>query len=283
MDDSGPTSVMKLSQLQELVLGESPSKLEGGIQTGFRILSSVKKAFALAKTVPEVAEWVKSCDKLQAQASPQPSIVGVVGSTGAGKSSVINAVLNEECLVPTNCMRACTAVITEISYNESEREDQKYCAEIHFISKNDWIKELRVMLTDITDGQDVLGTEHANSESDTAVAYHKMRAVYPFLKSEELNKGKFDINELVAHPSVKDLLGTIKQLTSSNSKKFMGLVKQFIDSKEKGGGGENKPDEMEYWPLIKVVKVFIRSPILRSGLVLVDLVGDFDIPIWLRS
>lgn len=114
MDDSDPTSFMNLTQLQELILGKSPSKLEGGIQTGFRILSNIKKVFALAKTVPEITKWVKSCDKLQAQAAPQPSVVGVVGSTGAGKSSVINAILDEECLVPTNCMRACTAVITEI-------------------------------------------------------------------------------------------------------------------------------------------------------------------------
>lgn len=245
MDDSDPTSFMNLTQLQELILGESPSKLEGGIQTGFRILSNIKKAFALAKTVPEIAEWVKSCDKLLAQAAPQPSVVGVVGSTGAGKSSVMNAILDEECLVPTNCMRACTAVITEISYNESEREDQKYCAEVHFISEDDWVKELRVMLADIRDSQDALSTELTNSESETAIAYYKMRAVYPFLKSEELNKGKFDIDTLVADPSVKDLLGTVKQVTGSTSEEFLALLKRFVDSKEKVRGGEKEPSNLE--------------------------------------
>jgi len=29
---------------------------------------------------------------------------------------------------------------------------------------------------------------------------------------------------------------------------------------------------MEYWPLIKVVKIFTKSPVLKTGLVLVDLV-----------
>ena len=41
--------------------------------------------------------------------------------------------LDEERLVPTNCMRACTAVVTEISYNDSKNDFQRYRAEIEFI------------------------------------------------------------------------------------------------------------------------------------------------------
>lgn len=132
------------------------------------------------------------------------------------------------------------------------------------------------MLADIRDSQDALSTELTNSESETAIAYDKMRAVYPFLKSEELNKGKFDIDTLVADPSVKDLLGTVKQVTGCTSEEFLALLKRFVDSKKKVRGGEKEPSNLEYWPLIKVVKVFVRSPILESGLVLVDLVSDSD-------
>ena len=35
---------------------------------------------------------------------------------GAGKSSMLNAVLGEVNVLPTNGMRACTATITEVSY-----------------------------------------------------------------------------------------------------------------------------------------------------------------------
>jgi predicted GTPase len=73
-------------------------------------------------------------------------VVGVVGNTEAGKSSVINAMLDEERLVPTNCMRACTAVVTEISWNKSTDPYSKYRAEIEFITKADWEKELVVIM-----------------------------------------------------------------------------------------------------------------------------------------
>jgi predicted GTPase len=65
-------------------------------------------------------------------------VIGVVGQTGAGKSIVINAVLEEESLVPANCVRACTGVVTEISLNNSKEPSAQYRAEIEFVDRHDW-------------------------------------------------------------------------------------------------------------------------------------------------
>lgn len=273
MDVPSSTHCMELDQLQKLASSDCPAKLEAGVETGLQILSDVKGAFGEVRTVPEISKWIESSDKLRSETAYSRTVIGVVGSTGAGKSSVINAVLDEECLVPTNCMRACTAVITEISHNSSDRDEEKYRAEIHFITRDDWNKELRIMLKDMATGQDQLGTEHTSSESEASIAYDMIRSVYPFLTSDEVKKGRFDEKELIDHVSVKELLGTVKKVSSSNSKDFMDLLKRFIDSKEKTRGRKKEPDVMEYWPLIKVVKVFVQSPILESGLVLVDLVS----------
>ena len=49
-------------------------------------------------------------------------------------------------------MRACTAVVTEMSWNSSDNENARYRAVIEFITEDDWRKELRVLFEDLVDG-----------------------------------------------------------------------------------------------------------------------------------
>ena len=108
----------------------------------------------------------------------------MVGYTGAGKSSVINAMLDEERLVPTNCMRACTAVVTEISYNFLD--DQPYRAQIEFIDASDWERELKVMFQDLLDANGNVSRECSNEDTEAGIAYAKIKAVYPQKTKEDI-------------------------------------------------------------------------------------------------
>jgi hypothetical protein len=49
-------------------------------------------------------------------------------------------------------MRACTAVVTELSWNSSDDPAKKYRAEIEFIKASDWQKDLEVSLNELIDG-----------------------------------------------------------------------------------------------------------------------------------
>jgi predicted GTPase len=63
-----------------------------------RVLDGIKaplEAVAQLSTT-QASQWLKSIGDLEALAKPTRTIVGVVGNTGAGKSSVISAVLDEE-------------------------------------------------------------------------------------------------------------------------------------------------------------------------------------------
>ena len=60
-------------------------------------------------------------------------------------------------------MRACTAVVTEISYNYDEKP---YCAEIEFITPADWEKELKVLFQDLLDMDGKVSRKASNEDTD---------------------------------------------------------------------------------------------------------------------
>jgi hypothetical protein len=115
-DEAKPTD----HAIREITKNEDPVVLELGVDKALKILDGFKQVFVQhAASSPDAQAWIQSIDKLCPRAKRKRTVVGVVGNTGAGKSSVINAMLDEERLVPTNCMRACTTVVTEMSWNDS--------------------------------------------------------------------------------------------------------------------------------------------------------------------
>jgi len=191
-------------------------------------------------------------DTLRKQAVKTKTIIGVVGNTGAGKSSVINAMLDEERLVPTNCMRACTAVVTEISYNHG---DIPYQAQVEFITPADWEKELKTLFEDLLDGDGKVSRDCSNQDTDAGIAYAKIKAVYPKKTKEDIaNSSVQKMLQDVSH-----ILGKSKGIEETDSLRFYKRLQHYVDSKEKSTGDKDKdkkkePREMEFWPLIRVVK-----------------------------
>ena len=70
--------------------------------------------------------------KLSSDNSLPETLIAVVGTTGAGKSSLMNALLDHANILPTSGMKACTAVVVQISDN---RKNKDYEAEIEFLSE----------------------------------------------------------------------------------------------------------------------------------------------------
>lgn len=52
----------------------------------------------------------------------------------AGKSTLLNALLKEEDILPTNSMRACTAAVVVLAY----RPEREYRAEVTLMSRDEW-------------------------------------------------------------------------------------------------------------------------------------------------
>ncbi|OCL10223.1 hypothetical protein AOQ84DRAFT_387654 [Glonium stellatum] len=271
----------KNENLLELMAETSPEKLEAGVRKGLDILNTLKaRLMAYEGSGVDAQQWLKSIENLQKQAVQKQTVVGVVGNTGAGKSSVINALLDEERLVPTNCMRACTAVVTEMSWNDSKKRNSKYRAEIEFITRQDWEKELDTLLKDLLDSNGEVSRECRDQDSESGIAWAKFKAVYPQKTKEMLAKS--DVKSLMQDKSLLNILGTTKKISEADPEPFYRRLQTYVDSKEKVTGKEPKEKKkkekrkMEFWPLIKVVKIYAKSPALSTGAVIVDLPGVHD-------
>ncbi|KAI9653730.1 MAG: hypothetical protein M1821_006924 [Bathelium mastoideum] len=274
------------AHLQELLKknsNHSVETLEAGLRNGLRLLDDLAAPLSShSSSNLDASHWIQQISNLKTQSRNTKTVVGVVGDTGAGKSSVINALLDEESLVPTNCMRACTAVVTEISYNESTENFNKYRAEIEFITPEDWAKELGVLFSDLLDQGGKVSRESTQQDSEASIAYAKIKAVYPDKTKDELATiAQLGWERLLRDPPVRSVLGTTKGIEASACENFYARLQRYVDSQEKPTKAKSQEvrkekKQMEYWPLIKVVRIFVKAPVLSTGAVIVDLPGVHD-------
>lgn len=260
--------------LEQWAKQTSPEILEHGVDLGMDLLETIRFPLTAAASIPgtQASTWLDTIAQLESRAQPFKTIVGVVGNTGAGKSSVINALLDEERLLPTNCLRACTASPTEISYNRSDDPDELYRAEIEFIAAEDWIKELVTLFTDLFDDGKI-SRDCNNPETEAGIAYAKIKSVYPSKTNQMIADSSPE--RLANEPAVWGVLGSVKKLRSSTAKELYHGMQRYVDSKEKDYHLK-KDVAMEYWPLIRVVRIYTKADALSTGAVIVDLPGVQD-------
>ncbi|OJZ83876.1 hypothetical protein ASPFODRAFT_62985 [Aspergillus luchuensis CBS 106.47] len=275
---------IKIPENEEIVA------LENAVGKGVEILKKLYAIFSGSDAFDNEADWKAEIERTQKYACTEKVIIGLVGSTGAGKSSLINAILDEKNVLSTDCMRASTAVATEISYNQGAT---KYRAEVEFIERHEWERELEVLFEELLDHQDEVTRGAIPKNSDAAVALDKIKAVYPMLTPKDIFNAP--VANLMASERVTDLLGTTMGFEEDDPKAFSTKLKSYIDSKGKRGrpkksakkqDADEHPDSVSdtetanqdigLWPLVRVVRIYTKAPALATGAVLVDLPGIFD-------
>ncbi|KAI8635076.1 hypothetical protein F5Y19DRAFT_470125 [Xylariaceae sp. FL1651] len=275
-----PSTQCVFPHLQKAMAVESMDLLDRHRSSGARILEKIAQRLSINTSCTDILRLSQSIKNLTQQAKAPQTILGVIGGTGHGKSSLINALLGETRLVPTSCFRACTAVPTELSWNFSDDLDHLYSAEIEFISEEEWHSELIYLYNDLLASSGEVSTEGEIEKSDAGVAWAKIKAVFPKLTKQTI--GQTDAKTLGDDPAVNNLLGTIKTVRERTASALYEGIRVYVDSKKAAVSATSDGDEvdterkMELWPLIKVVRIYTKADVLSTGAVIVDLPGVQD-------
>lgn len=162
-------------------------------------------------------------------------------------------------MLPADDGAAVTASVIKILWNENDDSEKSLRAVIEFITKNELEAELKALASDLDDEAQDEEDSEPDEERDERIqrTLHWISGIYPFVKSKR-DFAKYTILELVDHPTLKNYLGNIKEIEKSVVSDFSTAIKPYISVVDKSDDA--------LWPIVKVVRIYTKSPILKEGI-----------------
>lgn len=247
-------------------------------------LTKALSDYLQANNAHDVDHWHQELIRLanDDQGKPTETLITVVGSMGAGKSTAINALIDEPRLLPTSGYDACTSVATEVRYNHSTDPNEAYRAEITFTTQEELLSELLILR------EDVLSASEAAQESSTTAAEHddtshaeiawdKIQAVWPRLTRAQLAAPGFDVHTLLEDEFVHKCLGETYRVCHPTAAGLCRDLERFVANRDNATLAkrvERVGAEQQLWPLVAKVNIFVKAEVLSNGAVIRDMVGS---------
>ncbi|KAK9957951.1 hypothetical protein ABG768_012146 [Culter alburnus] len=188
--------------------------------------------------------------------SRKKAIIGIFGTSGEGKSSLLSAILGKKYLLPSGCFGACTAVVTQV---EANLTDSNYIAELELFSKEEWEKEMEDIFRVLSEDRD---------DELFEIAVEKITALY----GDDADKKTLEeLKKDDKFAEIETFLSVSKKTISvSDVSEFANDIACYILRSQSSPGDW-------YWPLVKSVTIKIPDcRELLEHIVLVDLPGTGD-------
>ncbi|KAM7218078.1 hypothetical protein V8F06_006484 [Rhypophila decipiens] len=224
------------------IISVKQQALDAALDFTENIAQEIAEHGALASN--EISQLLEEAAKLRQTARNFKVLVGVRGATGAGKSSLFNSLLGMP-ILPVSSTQASTATVCHISWNHDDDPQRAFRAQVFFTGAR--LEELDTL---IKEGLAKWGKvwkldEKTNGYGSTAKAI------------------------ISRNGDIAKLLDTTMEISASGAKQFAQKIKPYVDTSQ-------TPDHTIVWPLVKEVRVFVKSDILRYNIDLVDLPGCSD-------
>lgn len=260
-----------LATLHALKEGRASINVSQSITNAVRI---VKEAAAIMQVQEfnSKAQFLNMAESVSNMSARKNPVIAIVGPTGAGKSTMIEALLDIRGVIPSNCYRACTAVPTFISYNENEALPFKVT--IHYTTGEAFLRDIKQSVRDILDQAGDDSSEAATSNDIINAAWSRLHVMFPHLEVEDLQH--FDPGKaLDRYTGFGDLLNSSAELESDSMEGFIKKTSCHLEP-EYTYYLHGKSYTGHAWPLIKRIDLKVRSAALETGVTLIDLPGVGD-------
>ncbi|KFV74973.1 Nuclear GTPase SLIP-GC, partial [Dryobates pubescens] len=213
------------------------------------------------ETKKGITHLMKRLSGLKPDILLDPVYIGLFGITGAGKSSLLNAIMDKYLFLPVSGYSACTSCVVQVNTSPS----RVYEAKIHLLTDEEWKDELKNLVA-------LVRVEEDEDDNERREAVSKISAVY----GEEANTYSYEelcrMKPVISVPSSRCII-----LKGTSGEDLSAKMAPYIRVQGKNDAASTEDGKTRLWPLIKHVEVAVpRSQVVPEGVVFVDIPGTGD-------
>ncbi|UNI13469.1 hypothetical protein JDV02_000212 [Purpureocillium takamizusanense] len=243
-------------------------------------IEGAMQASTAASTV-ELRQLLHTAKALTSFECTDTRTIAVLGDSGEGKSSLINALLHCPGVAQTSdAGSACTSVVTEYRQKKAEHS-APITVEVDYLSASeieDLIRELlysyRQLFLPLVNSSSTSEEDFTRCERESEKAWSTLQAAFKH-KTQFTENYARDTSEGAVERISSQLIQWANELewpdngrdgrwvtTATTAEECVEQTKRFAQDK--------------YWPFTKIIRVYLSSQVLKTGVVLADLPGLHD-------